>query len=46
MLAAQMLLLLLHKPTYDSVEIAVGLVKEVGMPTEDIHGQIALAMYD
>ncbi|RMZ10725.1 hypothetical protein D0864_01192 [Hortaea werneckii] len=44
MLAAQMLLLLLHKPTYDSVEIAVGLVKEVGMPTEDIHGQIALAI--
>ncbi|KAI7525836.1 hypothetical protein KC331_g17295 [Hortaea werneckii] len=46
MLAAQMLLLLLHKPTYDSVEIAVSLVKEVGMPTEDIHGQIALAVYE
>lgn len=46
MLAAQMLLLLLHKPTDDSVEIAVGLMKEVGQHIEDMNSKIALAVYD
>ncbi|EME49562.1 hypothetical protein DOTSEDRAFT_68367 [Dothistroma septosporum NZE10] len=46
MLAAQMLLLLLHKPTNDSVEIAVGLMKEVGQHIEEMNSQIALAVYD
>jgi pre-mRNA-splicing factor CWC22 len=46
MLAAQILLLLLHKPTDDSVEIAVGLTKEVGQHMEEMNPQIALAVYD
>ncbi|KAK5111113.1 pre-mRNA-splicing factor cwc22 [Meristemomyces frigidus] len=46
MLAAQILLLLLHKPTDDSVEIAVGLMKEVGHHIEEMNSQIALAVYD
>lgn len=46
MLAAQILLLLLHKPTDDSVEIAVGLTKEVGQHIEEMNSQIALAVYD
>ncbi|CAK4028790.1 Pre-mRNA-splicing factor cwc22 [Lecanosticta acicola] len=46
MLAAQMLLLLLHKPTDDSVEIAVGLMKEVGQHIEEMNSQISLAVYD
>lgn len=45
-LAAQILLLLLHKPTNDSVEIAVGLMKEVGQHIEEFSSQIALAVYD
>ncbi|EFR02994.1 pre-mRNA-splicing factor cwc22 [Nannizzia gypsea CBS 118893] len=35
MVAAQILLLLLHKPTDDSVEIAVGLTREVGQHLEE-----------
>lgn len=46
MLAAQILLLLLHKPTDDSVEIAVSLMKEVGHHIEEMNSQIALAVYD
>ncbi|GAB7352913.1 hypothetical protein MBLNU459_g3500t1 [Dothideomycetes sp. NU459] len=46
MLAAQMLLLLLNKPTDDSVEIAVGLMKEVGQHIEEFNSQIALAVFD
>jgi len=46
MLAAQMLLLLLHKPTDDSVEIAVGLMREVGQHIEEMNAQIALAVFD
>ncbi|KAK3720075.1 pre-mRNA-splicing factor cwc22 [Vermiconidia calcicola] len=46
MLAAQILLLLLHKPTDDSVEIAVGLMREVGQHIEEMNSQIALAVYD
>ncbi|KAJ5143362.1 MIF4-like type 1/2/3 [Penicillium bovifimosum] len=46
MLAAQMLLLLLHKPTDDSVEIAVGLTREVGQHLEEMNAPIALAVFD
>lgn len=46
MLAAQILLLLLHKPTDDSVEIAVGLTREVGQHLEEMNGQIAMAVFD
>jgi pre-mRNA-splicing factor CWC22 len=35
--AAQILLLLLHKPTDDSVEIAVGLTREVGQHLEEMN---------
>ena len=45
-LAAQMLLLLLNKPTDDSVEIAVGLTREVGQHLEEMNGQIALVVFD
>lgn len=46
MLAAQILLLLLHRPTDDSVEIAVGLTREVGQHLEEMSGPIALAVFD
>ena len=46
MVAAQILLLLLHKPTDDSVEIAVGLTREVGQYLEEMSGPIALAVFD
>ncbi|KAL2863940.1 pre-mRNA-splicing factor CWC22 [Aspergillus lucknowensis] len=46
MLAAQILLLLLHKPSDDSVEIAVGLTREVGQHLEEMSGPIALAVFD
>ncbi|EEH42942.2 pre-mRNA-splicing factor cwc22 [Paracoccidioides brasiliensis Pb18] len=46
MVAAQILLLLLHKPTDDSVEIAVGLTREVGQFLEEMGGPIALAVFD
>jgi pre-mRNA-splicing factor CWC22 len=46
MVAAQILLLLLHKPTDDSVEIAVGLTREVGQHLEEMSGPIALAVFD
>ncbi|MCJ1376170.1 pre-mRNA-splicing factor cwc22 [Loxospora ochrophaea] len=46
MLAAQILLLLLHKPTDDSVEIAVGLTREVGQHLEEMSKPIALAVFD
>lgn len=45
-LAAQILLLLLNKPTDDSVEIAVGLTREVGQHIEEMNGPIALAVFD
>lgn len=45
-LIAQILLLLLHKPTDDSVEIAVGLTREVGHHLEEMSGPIALAVFD
>ncbi|PGH23271.1 pre-mRNA-splicing factor cwc22 [Polytolypa hystricis UAMH7299] len=46
MVAAQILLLLLHKPTDDSVEIAVGLTREVGQHMEEMNAPIALAVFD
>ncbi|KAK3990646.1 putative pre-mRNA-splicing factor cwc-22 [Cladorrhinum sp. PSN332] len=46
MLAAQILLLLLQKPTDDSVEIAVGLMKEVGLFLEEMSPPIAHAVFD
>jgi len=46
MVAAQILLLLLHNPTDDSVEIAVGLTREVGQHLEEMSGPIALAVFD
>ncbi|KAM0454644.1 hypothetical protein ACHAO4_004452 [Trichoderma viride] len=46
MLAGQILLLLLHKPTDDSVEIAVGFCKEVGQYLEEMQPAISLAVFD
>ena len=46
LLPAQCLLLLLNKPTDDSVEIAVGLTKEVGAHLEENNKAIATAVYD
>ncbi|KAI1413687.1 MIF4G-domain-containing protein [Hypoxylon sp. FL1857] len=46
MLAAQMLILLLQKPTDDSVEIAVGLTKEVGQHLEEMSPAIANIVFD
>lgn len=46
MLAAQILLLLLHRPSDDSVEVAVGLTREVGQHLEEMSGPIALAVFD
>ncbi|KAK4456293.1 hypothetical protein QBC34DRAFT_340546 [Podospora aff. communis PSN243] len=46
MLAAQILLLLLNKPTDDSVEIAVGLMREVGLFLEEMSPAIAHAVFD
>lgn len=46
MVAAQILLLLLNKPTDDSVEIAVGLTREVGQYLEEMNMAIALAVFD
>ena len=43
---AQILLLLLHNPTDDSVEIAVGLTREVGQHLEEMSPAIALAVFD
>lgn len=46
MVVAQILLLLLQKPTDDSVEIAVGLMKAVGQHLEEMSPQIARAVFD
>lgn len=46
MVAAQILLLLLQKPTDDSVEIAVGLMREVGLFLEEMSPTIAHAVFD
>ena len=44
--AAKMLVLLLNKPTDDSVEIAVGLTREVGQHLEEMNSKVALAVFD
>ncbi|KAF2435377.1 MIF4G-domain-containing protein [Tothia fuscella] len=46
MLIAQILLLLLHQPTDDSVEIAVNLCKECGQHLEEFNSAIAIAVFD
>jgi pre-mRNA-splicing factor CWC22 len=46
MLIAQILLLLLHQPTDDSVEIAVNLCKECGQHLEEFNSAIAAAVFD
>ena len=46
LLPAYILLLLLNKPTDDSVEIAVGLTKEVGAHLEETNKAIATVVYD
>lgn len=46
MLAGQILLLLLNKPTDDSVEIAVGFCREVGQYLEDMQPTISMAVFD
>ncbi|KAF2476323.1 MIF4G-domain-containing protein [Lindgomyces ingoldianus] len=43
---AQMLLLLLNKPTDDSVEIAVGIMREVGQFLDEMNGPIANSIFD
>ena len=45
-IAAEILLLLLHKPTDDSVEIAVGFAREVGHHLEEMNPAIANAVFD
>ncbi|KAK3296073.1 uncharacterized protein B0H64DRAFT_342132 [Chaetomium fimeti] len=45
-LAAQILLLLLRKPTDDSVEIAVGLMREVGLFLEEMSPRITNVVFD
>ncbi|ETS76303.1 hypothetical protein PFICI_11690 [Pestalotiopsis fici W106-1] len=46
MLVAQILLLLLQKPTDDSVEIAIALIKEVGAHLEEFSPAISNAVWD
>jgi len=45
-LAAQMLVLLLEKPTDDSVEISVGLTREVGQHLEEMNPEISRIVFD
>ncbi|KAL2048521.1 hypothetical protein N7G274_000433 [Stereocaulon virgatum] len=45
-LVAQILLLLLHRPTDDSVEIAVSLTRECGQHLTDMNPAIANAIFD
>ncbi len=46
MIAAQMLMLLLHHPTDDSVEIAVNLTREVGNFMETMNPTILVVVFD
>lgn len=46
MIAAQMLMLLLHNPTDDSVEIAVNLTREVGNYMETMNPTILVVVFD
>lgn len=45
-LMAEILLLLLNKPTDDSVEIAVGIMREVGQFLEEMNAAISNAIFD
>ena len=45
-LIAKILVLLLERPTDDSVEIAVGLTREVGQLLEEFSGPVALLVFD
>ncbi len=45
-LVAQILLLLLHKPTDDSVELSVGALKECGQFLEEFSPAILMAVFD
>lgn len=45
-LAGQILVLLLHKPTDDSVEIAVGFCREVGQHLEEMQPTISMFVFD
>lgn len=45
-LVAQILILLLHKPSDDSVEIAVNLTREVGQFLEEMNASIARVLFD
>ncbi|KAF2728535.1 MIF4G-domain-containing protein [Polyplosphaeria fusca] len=45
-LVAEILLLLLNKPTDDSVEIAVGIMKEAGQFMEEMNSPITNAIFD
>ncbi|KAL2213256.1 MIF4G-domain-containing protein [Sarocladium strictum] len=46
MLAGQVLMLLLNKPTDDSVEIAVGFCKEIGQYLEEMQPSISMVVFD
>ncbi|KAI0542271.1 hypothetical protein GGR58DRAFT_453336 [Xylaria digitata] len=46
LLIAQLLLLLLQKPSDDSVEIAIGLTKAIGQHLEEMNPAIAMAVFD
>ncbi|KAI6783866.1 Pre-mRNA-splicing factor cwc22 [Emericellopsis cladophorae] len=46
MLAGQILLLLLNKPSDDSVEIAVGFCREVGQYLEEMQPSISMVVFD
>lgn len=45
-LVAQILILLLHKPSDDSVEVAVNLTREVGQFLEEMNASIARVLFD
>lgn len=45
-LIAKILVLLLERPTDDSVEIAIGLMREVGQHLEEMNAPIALLVFD
>ncbi|KAK7418834.1 pre-mRNA-splicing factor cwc22 [Neonectria punicea] len=46
MLAGQILLRLLHNPTNDSVEVAVGFCREVGQYLEEMQPSISMVVFD
>ncbi|KAF2000267.1 MIF4G-domain-containing protein, partial [Amniculicola lignicola CBS 123094] len=46
LLVAQILMILLQEPTNDSVEIAVGIMKDVGLFLEEMNSAIANSIFD